>query len=140
MKDFDASDWPSDYRQKFWEKYPHKVGKAAALAKLERAAKTGRVTFENLMAGLDRYVHKTDDRPWCNPATWIHQDRWLDQPAAPAERNGAHDGQRHGRLFGGFSDHLERELEAHNAAAREDGLRRAAGETVVRRLPSPKPA
>jgi hypothetical protein len=33
------------------------------------------------MAGLEKYIAKTDDRPWCNPATWIHQDRWNDQPA-----------------------------------------------------------
>ena len=134
-------DWPADYRQQFWNKYPHKVGKAAALAKLERAAKTGRVTFENLMAGLDRYVRKTDDRPWCNPATWIHQDRWLDQPAAPAERNGAHDGQRHGRrIFGAVADDLIKQFEANDAANRETDLRNAAGENVVRRLPPRQPA
>ena len=141
MENFDASRWPRDYREKFWAKYPHKVGKAAALAKLERAAKTGRVTFENLMAGLDRYVHKTDDRPWCNPATWIHQDRWLDQPAAPAERNGAHDGQRHGRrIFGAVADDLIKQFEANDAANRETDLRHAAGENVVRRLPPRQPA
>ena len=142
MKNFASSvGWPADYRQQFWNKYPHKVGKAAALAKLERAAKTGRVTFENLMAGLDRYVRKTDDRPWCNPATWIHQDRWLDQPAAPAERNGAHDGQRHGRrIFGAVADDLIKQFEANDAANRETDLRNAAGENVVRRLPPRQPA
>jgi hypothetical protein len=41
------------------------------------------VTIEALMDGLARYVAKTDDRPWCNPATWLHQARWEDQPAAP---------------------------------------------------------
>jgi hypothetical protein len=28
-----------------------------------------------------RYIGKTDDRPWCNPATWLNQERWADQPA-----------------------------------------------------------
>jgi uncharacterized protein YdaU (DUF1376 family) len=89
-----AADWPVDYAQQFWNKYPNKVGRKPALEKLDRLAKSGRVTFEAMMAGLDRYVRKTDDRPWCNPATWIFQERWLDQPAAaPAKCNGAHNGQ-----------------------------------------------
>lgn len=81
-----VSDWPADYREQFWGAYPNKVGKADALAKLDRVRKRGDVPFATLMAALDRYVHKTDDRKWCNPATWIHQQRWTDQPAAVAPR------------------------------------------------------
>jgi hypothetical protein len=33
------------------------------------------------MTGLDAYVAKTDDRPWCNPTTWINQARWDEQRA-----------------------------------------------------------
>jgi hypothetical protein len=29
-----------------------------------------------------RYAAKTDDRPWCNPETWINQGRWEDRPAS----------------------------------------------------------
>jgi uncharacterized protein YdaU (DUF1376 family) len=133
MKDFDAPDWPSDYRQRFWEKYPHKVGKGAAIAKLEREAKRGRVTFEDLMAGLDRYVRKTDDRPWCNPSTWIFQQRWLDQPAAPAERNGASNDQRYGRrAFGAVTDDFIDRLRTIDGKA---DLRGTAGEAPLRELP-----
>lgn len=74
-----ASGWPPDFREQFWGAYPHKVGKADAIRKLERAA--GKVSFDALMAALFRYANKTDDRPWANPATWIHQERWTDQPA-----------------------------------------------------------
>jgi hypothetical protein len=35
-----------------------------------------------MMIGLEAYVDKTDDRPWCNPATWLNEGRWDDQPAA----------------------------------------------------------
>lgn len=63
----------------FWSKYPHKVGKPVAKAKFVAARK--RASIDAIMAGLERYVAKTDDRPWCNPATWLHQDRWADQPA-----------------------------------------------------------
>jgi hypothetical protein len=76
-----ADDWPSDFRERFWSRYPNKVGRPAALKKLEIARKSGRVTWVTVMAGLEKYIAKTDDRPWCNPATWIQQDRWNDQPA-----------------------------------------------------------
>jgi hypothetical protein len=70
----------------FWTVYPHKVGKADASKAFERAA--SRVDTETLMAGLRRYVAKTDDRPWCNPSTWLNQDRWTDEPAPPVARAG----------------------------------------------------
>lgn len=76
-----AVPWPADYRERFWELFPNKIGKASALKKLEKIAKSDRVTFLDLMAALDRYVRKTDDRPWCNPETWINQERWTDEPA-----------------------------------------------------------
>ncbi len=64
----------------FWRVYPHKVGKTAALKAFKNAMKS--VAFEQLMVGLHAYVNKTDDRPWCNPATWLNQGRWDDKPAA----------------------------------------------------------
>jgi hypothetical protein len=78
--------WPRNFRDQFWAKFPNKVGKESALKKLERLEKSGRVTFDEFMAGLDRYVQKTDDRPWCNPETWINQGRWSDEPAAQPQR------------------------------------------------------
>lgn len=68
----------------FWSAYPHKVGKADALKAFRRAEQ--RVDGPTLMAGLTRYVAKTDDRPWCNPSTWLNQDRWADQPATVQPR------------------------------------------------------
>jgi hypothetical protein len=77
-----GDDWPANWFDMFWEKYPNKVGRRAALKALERPRKRG-VPFFFLMAGLDRYIHdKPPDRPWCNPATWVNQERWTDQPAA----------------------------------------------------------
>jgi len=63
----------------FWSVYPHKVGKPVAEAKFAAARRIADI--ETIMAGLQAYVAKTDDRPWCNPATWLHQQRWADQPA-----------------------------------------------------------
>jgi uncharacterized protein YdaU (DUF1376 family) len=65
--------------EEFWALYPNKVGKDAARKSWERAV--SRASVAEIMAGLRRYVAKTDDRPWCNPATWLNQGRWTDQPA-----------------------------------------------------------
>lgn len=66
----------------FWALYPNKVGKADAMKKFAAALRIA--PFETIMAGLRRYVAKTDDRMWCNPATWLFQQRWDDQPAEVA--------------------------------------------------------
>lgn len=72
--------WPSNFREVFWEAYPHKVGKSDALAKLEKVRRSG-IAFDSIVVGLAAYLKsKPPDRPWCNPATWLHQGRWEDQP------------------------------------------------------------
>jgi len=64
----------------FWESWPHKVGKPAALAKFKAARQSA--DFETIMAGVRRYVRdKPQDRPWLNPATFLNQQRWNDRPA-----------------------------------------------------------
>lgn len=67
----------------FWELYPNKVGKQAARVAFEAVMRRAAVAFDQLMTGLGTYVAKTDDRPWCNPATWLNQHRWEDKPARP---------------------------------------------------------
>lgn len=74
-------DYPSDAFDQFWRFYPHKVGKKAALKAFAAAKRTG-VTWARLRFALDRYVaEKPPDRAWCNPATWLNQGRWDDEPA-----------------------------------------------------------
>lgn len=104
----------------FWRQYPHKVGKGAARKEFDRAMKKKCVTFPDVMLGLARYAAKTDDRPWCNPSTWLHQERWLDQPAI----GGVNGGQRQGSIldaFGRISGALD---EAENDALRDGPVRR----------------
>lgn len=69
----------------WWPLYPEKVGKGAARkAFLKALAKT---SLDQLIAGVERYkATKPIDRPWCNPSTWLNQERWLDVPAS----NGAY--------------------------------------------------
>jgi hypothetical protein len=81
--------WPKDFREQFWNRYPNKVGKPKALAKLEIARKR-KVSWSAVMGGLDRYIReKPADRAWLNPETFINQERWRDQPASAGQRHGA---------------------------------------------------
>lgn len=99
----------------FWERYPNRIGKDAARKAFEKIEKSGRVSIENLMIGLEKYVRKTDDRPWCNPATWLNQGRWDDQPAAGVQQNG------NGKSLLGALDRLEESLSGSaDYSARED--------------------
>jgi uncharacterized protein YdaU (DUF1376 family) len=70
--------WPFD---EFWSVFPNKVGKGAAEKAFEKVRKASLVDFPFLMEALRRYAAKKDDRPWCNPATWLNQSRWTDEPA-----------------------------------------------------------
>lgn len=75
----------------WWDAYPHKVGKRAAetayLRALARASPTA------LIDGVRRYIAmKPPDRQWCNPATFLNQDRHLDQPAMLLPLNGGQHG------------------------------------------------
>lgn len=89
--------WPAGAFEKFWEAFPEKVGIGAARKAFERAMKRRPVSFEALMAALERYKRsKPPDRPWCHPATWLNQERWADGPGGgpgggetrPARPNG----------------------------------------------------
>lgn len=65
----------------FWEAWPNKVGKPAAVKALASARKRGGM-FGEIMDGVRNYIRdKPPDRPWLNPATFLNQNRWEDQPA-----------------------------------------------------------
>jgi uncharacterized protein YdaU (DUF1376 family) len=68
----------------FWAAYPRKVGKDAALKAFKRIAAAKRVTFDELMAGLERYKqNKPMKIDYCHPATWLNEGRWADEYSAP---------------------------------------------------------
>jgi uncharacterized protein YdaU (DUF1376 family) len=71
----------------FWHLFPNKVGKADARRKFDIARR--KVELDALLEGVGRYiVEKPADRPWVNPSTWLHQERWEDEPApTPAARS-----------------------------------------------------
>jgi hypothetical protein len=65
----------------WWALYPHKNGKKTAQQEIRQGPQErGRAGV--LLAGVRGYIAtKPDDREWCNPATWLHQGRWEDEPA-----------------------------------------------------------
>lgn len=109
--------WPDNSFDQFWAKYPSKVDRAGAAKSLVRAGKKG-VAFSRIMDALDAYVAKTDDRPWCNPTTWINQARWDDQhaevtPNAKAIKPG-------GSLIASIDAALARSIEADRNLERDE--------------------
>jgi hypothetical protein len=66
----------------FWTRYPKKSGKGAARSKFLFAIK--KATSTQIMEGLDRYIaSKPDPQFTKNPATWLHQECWLDEYDKP---------------------------------------------------------
>jgi hypothetical protein len=67
----------------WYEGWPHKVGKQAAVRAFAKAIKLA--SLAELLDAEQRYVRdKPPDRAWCNPATWLNEHRWLDKPAIGA--------------------------------------------------------
>lgn len=70
----------------WWREYPNKVGKPDAKKKYGIAL--NKASAGELLEGLRQYVSsKPPDRQWCNPATWLHQERWRDEPALLVRRS-----------------------------------------------------
>ncbi|MCH6203420.1 YdaU family protein [Brucella ciceri] len=79
IKETRTRDFTSEFESHFWPIYPNKVGKPVARTAFIKAR--AKADLETIMAGLRAYVSKTDDRAWCNPSTWLNQERWADAPA-----------------------------------------------------------
>lgn len=70
--------------EQFWRAWPNKVGKPAAAKAWAGATKRG-AGFNAIMNGVENYIRdKPPDRSWLNPATFLNQNRWEDQPAQVA--------------------------------------------------------
>lgn len=75
-----AAPWPEDAFDQWWKLYPNKIAKPYAKTCFSKIEEAGGIEFDTLMEGTRRYVNKKDDRPWCNPSTFINQGRWTDEP------------------------------------------------------------
>lgn len=69
-----------EFESVWWPIYPHKVGKGHARTAFARARK--KASLEQLVEGVKVYIkNKPDWQAWCNPATWLNGERWLDEYA-----------------------------------------------------------
>lgn len=72
-----------EFENQFWPDFPNKVGRPAAVKSFRQARRSH--SLETILAGLRSYVAgKPADRPWLNPATFLNQERFADQPASVA--------------------------------------------------------
>lgn len=123
-----STDYPPNAFEVWYSGYPHKVGRGAAERAFDAARRAHRPTFAELIAGRDRYIRsKPPDRPWCNPATWLNQQRWLDEPeTTPTLRviNGQSSNNSSGYRGDGRKSGAETQLES---IARQIALRERDG-------------
>lgn len=69
--------WPQ-----FWEAWPHRVDKAAAMGKFRKALKT--TDPADIIAGVETYKRNKEDwRAWMGPAKFLLNRRWEDVYAVP---------------------------------------------------------
>lgn len=69
--------------EKFWEEYPRKDAKQSALLIYGNLVESHKVTPQQLMDGLAKYVlvikkEKRERKYIAMPTTWLNQERWLD--------------------------------------------------------------
>jgi len=83
-----ADDWPENFGDLFWQAYPRKTEKLAAMKKLATVRKSAIVTFADLMAGVQRYAAaNTDPQYTKHPTTWLNAGCWADE-TQPGGANG----------------------------------------------------
>ncbi len=76
------ADWPVDYREQFWARYPNKTAKPRALKALDKVAFAGKARWADLMAGLERYIisPRVIGGYVKGPEKWLNDEGWNDQP------------------------------------------------------------
>jgi hypothetical protein len=78
-------EWLEAFERDFWPEYPRKVGKPDARAQWLRIPKQDEATRDAVCDGLDRWKAywlstATERRFIPHPSTWLHQERWEDEP------------------------------------------------------------
>lgn len=71
-----------DRFERFWSAYPRRVKRPDAEKAFAKAIK--RAPEDAILAGVERYKKsKPDYADWAHPASWLNNDRWLDQYDMP---------------------------------------------------------
>ena len=98
----------------FWKQYPRKVGKAAAARSWKTHA--GRDLLPTILDAVAR--ERRTSKKWQegiipNPATWLNQHRWEDEPSEPVRQQSA------GNPQNGREDQLREMARSQNTQMRE---------------------
>src|SRR5271156_2828592 len=82
------SDWPADYREQFWTKYPNRKDKTAAMKALDKIAKAGKTRWADLINGVERYILSDDvQRGYVKmPATFLNKGSWMNEEQSTPKR------------------------------------------------------
>lgn len=70
-----------DHFEDWWKEYPRKIGKGKAEENYLEVVKSGRVTESVLLRSIRQTDFGDDVQFIPHPATWLTQERWLDEPA-----------------------------------------------------------
>ena len=91
IKPDDKHSCANDGFAEFWERYPRRIGKAAARKAYAKALKVG--THDDIMFGLSQQMPSLASREQQyipHPSTWLTQERWNDEPDHNGRANGTH--------------------------------------------------
>jgi hypothetical protein len=103
----------------FWDEYPRKTAKPAAI-KAYRAALKRKVTHDTIMTGLRRFVASAPDPQYTpHASTWLNQDRFNDAPVTQNLKGIA--GER-ARLRQEIADGYERDGQANSNSGNDRRL------------------
>jgi hypothetical protein len=88
----------------FWSAYPSKVDKAKARKSFPKARK--RASLERMLGAIEharQFSPRWRDNVFCNPTTWLNNERWNDEFAAnePFSAKGRQRLDNFGRAFAG---------------------------------------
>ena len=112
---FQRDDWPNDYADRFWAAYPpgRKTGRKPVGEKLARIRKSGTVSWQALMAGLQRYIDSRPGEFVCGPMVWLNREGWNDE--ITIKRNGAGVPRKAGNAFARIAAQMENErMDSHD--------------------------
>lgn len=77
-----------EFVEEFWPAYPNRVGRGDARDAYREARARG-ASRDAILAGVARYAtSKPADQKWLNPANFLRQERWADEPGVAARATG----------------------------------------------------
>ena len=121
-----VSDWPLDFREKFWDAYPRKVGKLGALRVLERVRWVS-VPWETLISAVRAYSATANPQYTKHPKTWLTNGCWDDKPDT-------RQGNGKTSVLTAADELVERVRRFNDPAPRDDDLRLGTGAPPVRAI------